>query len=652
MGVGKMLPVMYVGAAVALSLVVSNTPLLGQEAESSAATKKAGSIRWGDESPFRPLPLRAPTATRTGAGRPGPGYWQQRVDYAIHASLDVATHTIRGSETVRYQNRSPHRLYYLWLSLDPNLCGPNGTDDLLYQPPLIFGEIAFDFSCSDESEMRIEKLASRGRALAHAIHGTLMRVELPTPLEPNGELDLTIDWSWEVPEYGYSRTARDGDLYQVAQWYPRMAVYDDLAGWNTEQFLGAGEFYLEYGDFTVELTVPAGYVVAATGTIQNPEEVLSADQRRRLERAGSSSTPVAVITADEATANAQREHSGTLTWQFSAENVRDFAFATAPNFQWDASNWQGILIHTFYRPNAMGWDESNRMANHTIRHFSERLIRYPWPHATVVEGPIGGMEYPMITFVPALPDRESFFFVLTHELGHEWFPMIVGSNERLQMWFDEGFNTFIDLTSIQEYFHGEPYADTVVQHLYNVYPEHAVPGLERPISLRPDEHHDLFWSAYQKPAMMLHLLRTELLGEEVFDRAFRDYTETWSYKHPSPTDFYRLMEDASGMDLDWFWRGWIYSTARLDQEVVSISTSEEGSKIHLRSPGDLLMPVELRLTYEDGTDETVRIPVQMWYQAPDFVFTAKAGVTSAELDPRSVYPDIDRENNRWPRAGG
>ncbi len=651
MPVRTRLSVICQGAVIALILALPRTPLLGQESESAAAPTKTGSIRWGDESPFRPLPLPAPNDIRTGAGRPGPDYWQQRVDYTIHASLDVATHTIRGSETIRYQNRSPDRLYYLWMLLDPNLCGPDGTDDLLYQPPLIVGEVVFDFSCTGGSEMRIEKVESGGRALAHTVHGTLMRVDLATPLEPRGELELVIDWSWEVPEYGYSRTARDGTLYQIAQWYPRMTVYDDLVGWNTEQFLGAGEFYLEYGDITVDLTVPAGYVVAATGAIRNPEDVLSTEQRRRLERAGSSSTPIAVITAEEALANAEQRHSGTRTWRFSAENVRDFAFAAAPNFQWDASNWKGILIHTFYRPNATWWDESNRMAHHSIRYFSEWLVHYPWPHATVVEGPLGGMEYPMITFVPTVPDRETFFFVLTHELGHEWFPMIVGSNERMHMWFDEGLNTFINLGSIQEYFQGEPYADTVVQHLFNVHPEHAVPGLERPVSVRPDAHHDLFWSAYQKPAMMLHLLRTEVLGEERFDRAFREYTEAWSYKHPSPPDFYRFMEDALGMDLDWFWRGWIYSTALLDQAVESIGASEEGSAIHLRSRGGLVMPVELRLTYEDGTSETVRIPVQMWYQAPDFVFRTKAGVTSAELDPRGVYPDVDRENNRWPRVG-
>ncbi len=643
---------MGLGAIFALLLFLPSHSLFGQDTESAAATANTVGAGWGDQSPFRPLVLPAPNTIRTGAGRPGPDYWQQRVDYSIRASLDVETHTIRGSETIRYQNRAPERLYYLWMLLDPNLCGPQGTDDLLYQPPLIFGEIAFDFSCSSDSEVRITKVESgAGTPLAHTVYGTLMRVELPAPLEPAGELELVLDWSWEVPEYGYSRTARDGTLYQIAQWYPRMAVYDDLAGWNTEQFLGAGEFYLEYGDFSVELTVPAGYVVASTGTIQNPEDVLSPEQRQRLERAESSTTPVAVITADEASANAERRQSGTRTWRFSAENVRDFAFATAPNFQWDASNWEGILIHTFYRPGAVGWDESNRMAHHTIRHFSERLVHYPWPHATVVEGPIGGMEYPMITFVPALADRESFFFVLTHELGHEWFPMIVGSNERMHMWFDEGLNMFIDLGSIQEYFQGEPYADTVVQHLFNVQPEHAIPGLERPISLRPDEQHDLFWSAYQKPAMMLHLLRTEVMGEERFDRAFREYAEAWSYKHPSPPDFYRFMEDAAGMNLDWFWRGWIYSTALLDQAVESISASEDGSAIHLRSRGGLVMPVELRLNYEDGTNETVRIPVQMWYQAPDFMFRTKAGVTGAVLDPRGVYPDVDRENNSWPRVG-
>jgi hypothetical protein len=258
----------------------------------------------------------------------------------------------------------------------------------------------------------------------------MMRVELPRPVEPGGKIELEIDWGWKIPEYGYGRMGRDGTLYQVAAWYPRLAVYDDLSGWNIDPFIGPGEFYLEYGDFDVELTLPEGYVVAATGVLQNPEEVLTSEQRARLRRARDSNTAVAVITADEARAAAQRQGSGTRTWRFHAEDVRDFAFAAAPNFRWDASNWDGILIQTFYRPEALPWQEANRMSRSSIRHFSERLGRYPYPHATTVEGPIEGMEYPMITFVPSYESREDLFWVLTHEFGHEWFPMMVGSNER------------------------------------------------------------------------------------------------------------------------------------------------------------------------------------------------------------------------------
>jgi hypothetical protein len=605
-----------------------------------------------DSSLFRALDLPAPNTYRTGSGRPGPQYWQQRVDYRIDATLDVAKQEITGRETIHYQNNSPDQLTYLWLHLEQNICSPSSVTSKLNQPPLVFQGTAFDFSCKGfPGGFTLERVAVGGRALTPMVDGTIMRLDLPTPLAAGASLDLEIDWRFPVPEYGAGRMGRDGPLYEIAQWYPRVAVYDDVRGWNHEPFIGAGEFYLEYGRFDVSLTVPATYVVAATGQLQNPEQVLTAAQRERLARAATSEAPVAVITAAEVGTPASRPAtSGTLTWRFSADNVRDFAFAAAPNWQWDASGYNGILIHTLYRATAPLWAaEANKIARAAIAHFSEKWLPYPYPHATTVEGPIEGMEYPMLVFVPKGLSREDLQWTMSHEFGHEWWPMIVGANERLYPWMDEGFNTFADIEGAEKYFAGTPYADTVGLNPLHLYEAHGVPGDEQPLINRPIEVRDLFWGGYRKPALMLQLLRLEVLGRERFDFAFREYTRAWAFKHPTPADFFRVMRDASGVELDWFWRGWIYSTSRLDQAVDSITARPDGgSEVHLGNRGTMVMPAELRLTFADGTTETVRLPVDMWNLGRSFTYRVPGTrvVRAAELDPKAVYPDIDRSNNR------
>jgi hypothetical protein len=605
-----------------------------------------------DSSPFRALPLPAPTAMRAADGRPGPDYWQQRADYTIQATLDPASQTLSGSETIRYTNNSPHALPFLWLFLEQNICDPASVTSQLNQPPLVFGDVSFDFSCLGfAGGVTLEHVRNEGKALDHTAHGTTMRVELPAPLAPGQSVALELAWRFPIPEMGAGRMGRDGTLYEIAWWYPRVAVYDDVRGWNHDPYIGAGEFYLEYGRFDVSLTLPAEYVVAATGVLQNPTDVLTEAQRDRLARAVRSATPVAVIPAGEAgTPQTRPTRGGTRTWRFVADSVRDFAFAAAPNFQWDAVGWDGILIQTLYRPGAAGWDESIRMAAHAIRHFSERLYRYPYPHATTIEGPIAGMEYPMLTFV-AGTDRENLHFTLMHELGHEWYPMLVGSNERLYPWMDEGFNMFADIGATEDYFRGTPYGDTYARKPLEVYPEHAVPGQEQPLITRPVESRDLWWTAYTKPSLMLHLLRTEVLGAERFDAAFRAYTAAWAYKHPTPADFFRVMRNETGMDLDWFWRGWIYTTARLDQAVDSVTAGAEGATIHLVNRGSMVMPAELAITFADGIGDIVRLPVEMWNLGSRFGYRVPGGrrPTAVVVDPRAALPDVDRANNRWPR---
>ncbi|MEZ4703542.1 MAG: M1 family metallopeptidase, partial [Rhodothermales bacterium] len=469
---------------------------------------------------------------------------------------------------------------------------------------------------------------------------------------PGDRLDIEIDWYFIIPPYGGARMGRDGPLYEIAQWYPRLAVYDDVRGWNNEPYIGAGEFYLEYGDFDVTLDLPAAYVAVATGELQNAEQVLTQTQRDRLARAIQSETPVAIITREEAgdTGRTRPTASGRLNWHFTASNVRDFAFAASPNFRWDAAGYDGILIEALYRTSAPKWEEGIRMAVHSIKTFSEMWYRYPYSHATTVEGPIEGMEYPMLTFVPDNPRVEDLQWVLAHEFGHEWFPMVVGSNERFYPWMDEGFNTFMDLYVAADYYKGTPYGESIEWNPLAIYPENAVPGKEQPLITRPAEQYNLFWTAYQKPALMLQLLRHEVLGPERFDRAFRAYIAAWAYKHPTPADFFRIMRDVSGMDLDWFWRGWVMTAARLDQSVLGLEARPDGgTNVVLVNQADMVMPLELKVDFADGATETFKLPVEMWNQGPRFTYRIPGtrSVRAVEIDPRHRMPDSNRANNRW-----
>ncbi len=610
-----------------------------------------------DTSPFRPLDLPAPNAVRTGSGRPGAGYWQQRVDYRIQATLDPAANEVRGTGTITYHNNSPDTLPFLWLFVEQNLCAPTSVTNQLNQPPLKFLGAEFDFSCQGfPGGLTLEYLRADGTNLQPAVSGTTLRADLPRPLPPGGQVSLEASWRFKVPALGGGRMGHDGPLYEIAQWYPRLVVYDDIRGWNHEPYIGAGEFYLEYGSFDVSLTVPAGYIVAATGQLQNPEAVLTPTQRARLARARTSDTVIAIITKDEALATRAPVNPSTrlpATWHFTADSVRDFAFAAAPGVRWDASGWKGILIDAIYRPSAApGWEEVGKMGREAIRYFSEQWYQYPYSHATTFEGPIEGMEYPMLTFTPHSPSREDQQWVIAHEFGHQWYPMIVGSNERLYPWMDEGFNTFIDLENSARYFRGTPYGDTVEVHPLHLYPDHATPGEEQPLITNPTQVRDLFWVGYQKPALMLHLLRREVLGTDRFDPAFRDYTRTWAFKHPAPPDFFRMMRNASGMDLDWFWRGWIYTTARLDQAVDSVTARPDGgSTVFLASRGTMIMPAELALAFADGSTDTVKLPIEMWNLGARFTYRVPGTrrVRRAEVDPRRALPDVDRTNDAWPR---
>jgi hypothetical protein len=466
-----------------------------------------------------------------------------------------------------------------------------------------------------------------------------------------------LDLAWSFP-FGPNSNRMgveliDGsNVYEVAQWYPRMAVYDDVRGWNTEQYLGQGEFYLEYGSFDVSLTVPANMLVAATGTLRNPDRVLTATQRTRLARARSSDSTVTIRGIDEIGDRASRppSASGTHTWRFTADSVRDFAWAAARHFVWDAASANGgkTLAMSFYPPSAEPiWKESTQYVRFAVDNYSS-WYRYPYPVAINVNGIEGGMEYPMIVFCHNRTDAAALFSVTDHEIGHSWFPMIVGNNERLYAWMDEGFNTFMNYYNWEKKYPGE----------YNrrgnpgLYIPLALSGKEEPVMTPADRiYGSLSVTAYTKPGLGLILLRNHIIGPQRFDPAFKRYIERWAYKHPTPADFFRSLEDGIGEDLSWFWRSWFYTTEALDQAVDSVA-SDSGSiasRVYLHNAAAMPMPVELELVMGDGTTRRVSLPVEIWYGGDryDLLVREPKKVVKVTIDPRHIYPDVRRENNVW-----
>ncbi len=630
-----------------------------------------------DTSPFRRLELfPAPNNIREGTGRPGPSYWQQRVDYQVSASLDAQAHRVTGSQTVTYHNNSPDTLRYLWFQVDQNLFKDGSRGSFLAAPDARFAAEGFEggINVTNVQVIRGGGPAVRGRPAAReeratitpVINGTMMRLDLDQPLPPKQSLKLAMDFAFNVPEHGADRMGRaqyDGRwLYEIAQWQPRAAVYDDIRGWNTEQYLGQGEFYREFGDWDVSITAPRDYVVLATGTLENKSDVMTPEEIRRQEAALHSDTTIPIISKAEAGTPATRPagSSPTLTWHFKASNVHDVAWAAAPNFVWDASGWNGILMQSFYPVSSdSAWKESTKMVRHTIKHYSEKWFQYPWPTAINIAGPVEGMEYPQIVFCSAGASGHNLFDVTTHELGHEWFPMIVSSNERLYPWMDEGFNTFINIYSTLTYYN-QPETNGP-QGQESQIAQFMRTGYDVPI-ITPADRIDgrlLGIAAYFKPGAGLYLLRHSMLEDTTrFDAAFREYIRRWAFHHPTPADFFRSMNDNIGEDLSYFWRGWFLRTDRVDQAVDSVMTHDSAgvsnTLISLSMPGTLPMPVDLKVTYNDGTNQMFRLPVEIWYLGNHYIWIhhfAKQ-VARVDIDPDLNFPDTDRSNNSWPRAGG
>jgi len=579
---------------------------------------------------------------------PGRNYWQQRADYVIRATLDTVERRLSGEETITYANNSPDTLRYVWIQLDQNVFSQSSRGTAIMPPNTRFGPRGADGGVTltrvavGAPAGGSRKAARAATEASHLLNGTMMRVDLPRPLPPRDRITLEFAWSFPFDTTITNRMGIelvDGSyVFEVAQWYPRMAVYDDVRGWNTEQYLGQGEFYLEYGTFDVSLTVPANMIVGATGVLQNPTAVLTAAQRARLATARTSEATVVIRGKDEIDdpASRPRPASGMLTWRFQADSVRDFAWAAARHFIWDAVSVNGgkTVAMSLYPPSADSiWNQSSQYAKYAIEAYSKQWFPYPYPVAINVNGPEGGMEYPMIVFCGNRTNAQALYSVTDHEFGHTWFPMVVGSNERLYPWMDEGFNTFINYYNWKLRYPDAPNR----RGNGRTYVGYALSGREVPIITPAD----------RTPG--------PILGPDRFDPAFREYIRRWAYKHPTPADFFRTMEDGVGEDLSWFWRSWFYTTETLDQAVDSIKIVERQgvpqSRIYLENVGPMVMPVDLTLYVDGAPPEQRRLPVEVWYGGNTFtLIVPDKRVVGVAVDPGEVFPDVNRTNNQTGRV--
>ena len=556
--------------------------------------------------------LPTPSATRTASGAPGHAYWQQRADYRLRATLDEDKRAITGSGTVTYTNNSPDTLSYLWVQLDQNMFRGDSDNRNISTIPsrdawqkggpegVKFDAMRFAFeSRRFEGGFDVKSVKTTdGRPLHHVINKTMMRIDLPQPMKPGSRFSFAMEWRFNIPEMnvlgrrmGFERFKEDGnDIFEIAQWFPRMAAYYDAAGWQNKQYLGDGEFTLEFGDYDVEITVPADHIVASTGVLQNPGSVLTSTQRERLAQAKKASKPVIIVTQAEAEA-AEKARSGIKgamkTWRFKADNVRDFAFASSRKFIWDAqaikSGDTDVMAMSYYpkEGNPLWEKYSTPAIIHTIEQYNKYAFDYPYPTAISVNGPVGGMEYPMISFNGPRPTKDKktgeityskatkygLISVIIHEVGHNYYPMIVNSDERQWTWMDEGLNSFLQFLAEQAWEENYPSRRGEPRNIV----DYMRSKNQVPIMTNAESTLQRGANAYAKPATALNVLRETVLGRELFDFAFREYGRRWKFKRPTPADLFRTMEDASGTDLDWFWRGWFYTTDAVDVSVDGIS---------------------------------------------------------------------------------
>ena len=611
------------------------------------------------------------SSTRSTNGSPGHEYWQNRADYKLTAKLNEKTNEITGTGIVTYTNNSNDKLSFVWMHLDQNLFKADSRGNALI--PLAGsrngarGEV-FDGGHKIKSVkiVTVSKGKSVEKEAKFSITDTRMQIFLPDDLKAKGGVvTIKIDFSFISPKEGSDRTGvldtKNGKIFTIAQWYPRMCVYDDLRGWNTNPYLGASEFYLEYGDFDVNITVPSNHIVVCSGDLLNPTAVYSATEQKRLAQAKQSEKTVMIRTAEEVTENASKVGTATeKTWRFKIKNSRDVSWASSPAFILDGArinlpSGQKSLALSAYPVESAGneaWGRSTEYTKASIENYSKRWFEYPYPVATNVAGNEGGMEYPGIVFCSWESKGEDLWGVTDHEFGHGWFPMIVGSNERLFGWMDEGFNTFINSLSSVDFNNGEYKSKPTDLH-QNA--EYFTDPKNEPIMSSPDnmKEKNIGLLCYFKPSSGLIVLREQVLGPERFDLAFRTYVERWAFKHPAPDDFFRTMENVSGEDLSWFWRGWFVNNWRLDQGVNSVkyvkNDPSKGAVITIENFEKMAMPVVLDVKTKSGKVTRVKLPVEVWQRNVDWSFKVNTTeeIESVVIDADHAFPDVNESNNTW-----
>src|SRR5215218_5143296 len=602
---------------------------------------------------------------RSASGAPGPKYWQNRADYKIACTLDTTAHKVSGDVEITYTNNSPDNLNFLWLQLDQNIYQQSSRGSATTTQT---GGRFANTNFTQGNVIKTVTIDAGGKKYTpkFTVSDTRMQIWLQEALKGTGDkIKLNIVYGFTIPEYGTDRMGRlktrNGMVYEIAQWFPRMAVYDDIQGWNTLPYVGAGEFYLEYGDLEYSITAPSNMVIVGSGELQNEKDVLTPAQQKRLAAARNSDKTVVLRTPEEVTDPRARLSGANLTWKFKIQNARDVAWAASRAFVWDAArinlpSGKKALAMSAYPVESIrknGWQRSTEMVKASIEHYSSQWFEFPYPVATNVAGIVGGMEYPGIVFCSHGDAGAGLWGVTDHEVGHTWFPMIVGSNERKYAWMDEGFNTFINGLSTKAYNKGEfaqfsffP-ADEMAKYVFTK-------GMD-PLWTTPDvvQQENLGMAAYEKPSLMLNALREVVLGPERFDAAFREYIRRWAFKHPTPWDFFHTMENVAGEDLAWFWRGGVLNNWQLDQAVTNVTyldnKPEEGGVITIENLDQMVMPVDVLVKESNGKEQRLRLPVEVWQRGPAWSFTVPttSKITDVILDPDKKLLDMNRQNNSF-----
>lgn len=603
---------------------------------------------------------------RSASGAPGPKYWQNRADYNISASLDEATSRVKATITITYRNNSPEKLPYLWLQLDQNSFDEKSRGLAITPARSRYGAQGEKFKGGYEiSNVSVSQKAKPVK-FTSLVEDTRMQIRLDQPMAANGDIVvIKMDYAYTIPVLGSDRTGhlatQNGEIFAIAQWFPRMCVFDDVLGWNTLPYWGAGEFYCEYGDINFDVTVPASHIVMGSGELLNPQEVFTAEQLKRWNEAKNSDKTIHIRSEAEVTDPKSRPAKDKLTWKFKINNTRDAAWASSKAFVLDAARINlpsgkkslAVSAHPVESNGADGYGRGVEYVKASIEHYSKMWYEYPYPMAVNVATNIGGMEYPGIVFCGWKAKKADAWGVIDHEFGHIWFPMIVGSNERKFGWMDEGFNTFINDLSSTEFNNGE-YKPR--QMNMNAIGKQFIgnPKYEN-MMLMPDgmAEANIGVNLYFKPSWALHILRDQILGKDRFDFAFRQYIHQWAYKHPTPYDFFRTMENAAGEDLSWFWKSWFLNNWKMDQGIAEVkqvnSNGFAGYTIKVDNLDKMPMPIILGIKTKSGKTDVVKVPVDVWMKNTSWIvrYPTTDEVVEVVIDPQQVFPDSNVENNKW-----